>query len=236
MRVISLVRTRDEERNIARFCRAHSWADLILVADGGSVDDTVSIAKTFPNVKVREFTEIVYGDNDTWRNPEGKHINFLIDWANREGCDWMTLEDCDSFPTRTLQEECKQVFETADANGDKCIKLQRVYLYGENQWFMKNQTNINWAWKPETGIFVDETDPWGIITKNVPEHGYTLYPPLAILHDFAPTPEIGQSKIDFYNATGKMATLPSIPQIFGELGERLDWMTDVENTKDVPKD
>ena len=196
-----------------------------LVADGGSTDDTVSIAKTFPNVEVRLFDTIVYGDNGTFRNPEGKHINFLINWANEIGCDWMTFEDCDSFPTKKLQEAGKQLFVEAEELGQKCIKLQRIYLYGENQWFVKNQTNINWAWKPETMICAQDED-WGIVTLNVPEVGYTLYPPIAVLHDFSPTPEIGQAKMDFYNKSGRMSKLPSIPEVFGELGERQEWMYD----------
>ncbi len=224
MKVVALVRTLNEERNIARFCMSYSWADKILVADGGSIDNTVSIAKTFSNVEVRLFDEWVYGDNNTKRNPEGKHINFLIDWAIGEGCDWMTLEDCDCFPTKKLQEVGKRLFAEAEELGHTCVKLRRIYLYGEDKWFSKNQTNINWAWRPETGIRVDETDPWGIITKNVPEVGYTLYPPIAVLHDFSPTPEIGQAKMDFYNSSGRMSKLPSLPEVFGELSPREEWM------------
>jgi len=226
MKIVSLVRTRNEERNIARFCRAHSWADKILVADGGSSDDTVAIARTFPNVEVRLFLELVEGENLTFRNPEGKHINFLINWAKTDGCDWMTLDDCDSFPTRKLQELGKDLFVEASRMDYSCIKLQRVYLYGKDKWFSKNITNINWAWKPSLNIFVDEDDPWGIVTKNMPEIGYTLYPPLAMLHDFSPTPEIGKSKIDFYNKSNKMGKLPSLVEIFGELSDREDWMVD----------
>jgi glycosyltransferase involved in cell wall biosynthesis len=224
LKIVSLVRTLNEERNIAKFCTAYSFSDLVLVADGGSTDDTVEIAQSFPNVKVRYFTDIVPGEHGTWRNPEGKHINFLIDWANEEKCDWMTFEDCDCFPTTSLQRKARDFFEITDKEGLKCIKLQRIYLYEKDKWFSKCQSNINWAWKPSTGIRADEQYDWGIVTLNVPETGYTLYPPYAVLHDFAPTPEIGQAKIDFYNLTNRMGTFPSLPEIFGELGDKLDWM------------
>jgi glycosyltransferase involved in cell wall biosynthesis len=226
MKIIALVRTLNEERNIARFCRSYAWADKILCADGGSTDKTVEIAQSFSNVEVRPFYERVLGENGTWRNPEGKHINFLINWAKEENCDWMTLEDCDCFPTKKLQDVGKLIFVEAEELGHKCVKLQRIYLYDMDKWFSRNKTNINWAWKPETNIYVDENDPWGIITLNVPETGYTLFPPLAVLHDFSPTPEIGQKKMDFYNKTGRMSVLPSIPEVFGELSPREEWMTD----------
>ena len=57
MRVIVLARTLNEERNIARFCRCYARADAILVADGGSTDRTVDIARQFENVEVRQFRE-----------------------------------------------------------------------------------------------------------------------------------------------------------------------------------
>ena len=176
--------------------------------------------------KLDSLLTVVYGENWTFRIREGKHINFLIDWANEEKCDWMTLEDCDCFPTQKLQEVGKHIFVEAEELSHFCVKLQRIYLYGVDKWFAKNKTNINWAWKPSLNIFVDEDDPWGIVTKNMPEIGYTLYPPLAMLHDFSPTPEIGKSKIHFYNKSNKMGKLPSLVEILGNyLIVRIGWQT-----------
>ena len=56
MNVVVICRTRDETRNIARFCRAYAWADSILIADGGSTDTTLDIARQFKNVQVDLFT------------------------------------------------------------------------------------------------------------------------------------------------------------------------------------
>ncbi len=56
--IIAMVRTRNEEMNIGAFCESYQGiADKILVADGGSNDDTVEIALGYPKVKVRNFTE-----------------------------------------------------------------------------------------------------------------------------------------------------------------------------------
>jgi hypothetical protein len=46
-RIFVVVRTRDEERRIAQFCEAYKDADMILVADGGSVDKTKEIASRY---------------------------------------------------------------------------------------------------------------------------------------------------------------------------------------------
>ena len=58
MKIVVIVRTKNEGLNMGRFCTNYrDCADLILVADGGSEDHTVDIAKCFANVKVRDFTE-----------------------------------------------------------------------------------------------------------------------------------------------------------------------------------
>ncbi|GAH78398.1 unnamed protein product, partial [marine sediment metagenome] len=45
MKIMATTRTRNEEKNIARFVMSYQWADKVLIADGGSTDDTVKIAK-----------------------------------------------------------------------------------------------------------------------------------------------------------------------------------------------
>ena len=81
MKIVAMVRTRNEENNIERFCRSYDWVDEILVADGGSTDSTVKLACSFSNVRVRSFLGRTLMDNNLWRNPAGEHINFLIEWA-----------------------------------------------------------------------------------------------------------------------------------------------------------
>jgi len=74
---VALVRTKNEERNIERFCFSYSLADAVLVADGGSTDNTIEIANSFHNVKVKHYKEKLIR-NELWRNPHGKHINFYL--------------------------------------------------------------------------------------------------------------------------------------------------------------
>ncbi len=57
MKIIATTRTKNEEENIERFCRSYidtGLADLVLIADGGSDDDTVAIAESVPNYMLKE--------------------------------------------------------------------------------------------------------------------------------------------------------------------------------------
>jgi glycosyltransferase involved in cell wall biosynthesis len=227
MNISILVRTRNEHRNIERFCRGYEWADNILVADGGSTDDTIELASKFPNVKVRNYPVRVYGDNNLWRNPEGRHINFLIEWGRDLGSDWMVLDDCDSFPTNDLRTAGRSVFEQADASGMYGILAFHLYLYGSDQWFLNSirpDGRFIWAWRTHTNLHAQPQHDWGIVLNNVPKNNLELDPPKCLLHDFCPTPEITQEKVDFYNNSGKMPLITSITGIFGALAPREEWM------------
>jgi glycosyltransferase involved in cell wall biosynthesis len=52
--ITPVILTRNEEENIARTVAQLQWAAEVLIVDSVSSDDTVAIAKTFPNVRVVE--------------------------------------------------------------------------------------------------------------------------------------------------------------------------------------
>ncbi|HKS25790.1 MAG TPA: glycosyltransferase family 2 protein [Thermoanaerobaculia bacterium] len=52
--ITPLILTRDEAPNIARTLQQLRWAGEVVVVDSVSADDTVAIARTFPNVRVVE--------------------------------------------------------------------------------------------------------------------------------------------------------------------------------------
>jgi glycosyltransferase involved in cell wall biosynthesis len=79
MKIIATLKSRNEEKNIRNAIESYDWADRILLADGGSKDKTIEIAREYPKVSVRNFTEKYYREDGSWRNYEGRHLNFLFD-------------------------------------------------------------------------------------------------------------------------------------------------------------
>lgn len=151
-KIIAIVRTRDEERHIALHCEQHDFADQILVADGGSIDNTIEIAKKFPNVTVREFKEEITLPGGYHRNPDYKHINFLIRWAEEEGADWILMDDCDTNPNYLLRDEARMIMEQAE---HPYLLAVQIFLWGTDKYFPdlskpggEWQGGI-WAWKAE---------------------------------------------------------------------------------------
>jgi len=228
--IIVIARTRDEEYNIERFCRSYQWADKILIADGGSEDNTVSLAKKFPNVSVRTFTERVWKGR-VWRNPHGKHINFLIDWARDEKADWIIFDDVDCVPNYLLKQNAREILGSCPVD---FIFAVRLYLWRKGTYFPKLSIVNNespkvwtpslWAWQADLLDFkADESDPWiHAFTMDLAEvMKFELLPPYCLLHDPWPTDKILSRKRDFYNKTKEAGMLHPLSKYFGGIPETL---------------
>ena len=225
MKIVVATRTRNEERNIVRFCLGYRWADKILIADGGSDDETISIASSFCNVEVRCFNERVER-NGYWRNPHGKHINFLINWAKEENVDWVILDDADCFPTRDLRLNSRTLFDRAEASGAKAIFLHRLYIYLDKLYCpeMNKPGQSLWAWRLDSGIVADERNPWDHVILNVPKERYLLDHPNSCLHRYYPDEETIERKLKFYRESGQHPSMLHPLQTQGVMAELLEWM------------
>lgn len=236
MKIYVIVRTRDSAYFIERFCSSYSWADKILVADGGSLDNTIQLASQFSNVEVKSFNEKVYR-GDTWRNPHGKHINFLIDWAESEEADWIIFDDVDCVPNYKLKEDFMYPFELANSSEKDFIQVNRVYIYKDSLYFEKLTSPIIdgvvhlfkpslWAWRAGCGYGFKEKDPFKQNLNFKIKNAVELYPPFCLLHYFYPNDEYMKNKIDFYNAIYDFGDAKvRDPKIYG--GQRLpleEWM------------
>lgn len=229
MKIVFCVRTFNEHRNIERFCNSNAWVDKILIADGGSSDDTVSLAQQFPFVEVRPFHEMVEGKNGKKRNPEGKHWNFLLDWADEEKADWILIDDCDSVPTQFLRERIRTYIEMANLHGVPGIGIRRIYMWGMNEWFrdFNQQGHVIWAWdNHKCHVRLDEKDPWGIITYGYPNHKdiTKIEFPNALLHYTFPDPETAERKYRFYKESGMMGVVEHPLDSMGVRVPISDWM------------
>ena len=137
---------------VQRFLDAYlQIADLVLIADGGSDDYTKAIASSYDRVQIRDFKEKQFGtDNPTiWGNPEDKHINFLIDWAQSFHPDWIIMDDCDSIPSRPLLRTARKALLESEA---LVAKVRRWYMWGWDEHFpdMAKPGLGVWAWRSNT--------------------------------------------------------------------------------------
>ena len=163
--IIVIVRTRDEEHRIADFCRAYEDADMIIVGDGGSVDNTVQIAKTFPNVVVKHYPGRTTLKKGYWRNNDSDHVNWLIGKAKEYDPRWIISDDCDCRPNFLLKKDYRKLLSKATSD---FVMAVRFYVWGLNEHFPhmsrpeKNhkfyETSL-WAWRGDLDFWTVNVPP-----------------------------------------------------------------------------
>lgn len=219
MLVATVCRIVDESAHIKRFLKHYSEiSDVILLADGGSSDDTLELARKYRKVRIRHFTERVER-NGIWRNPEGKHLNFMADWATKAGADWIINDDCDSAPNKELRSSValRSLMKNPDVD---IIKVPRMYLWGTEQWF-PNLSGVGedmregdwtgvWAFRPNK-IRWQEKDPYANELTNPHLEGLNVAKlnfPQALLHYFCLNEDLVQRKLTFYRDSEQVPNMP----------------------------
>lgn len=233
MKIIAAVRTMNEEENIARFCRSYLWADKVIVADGGSSDETVKIAKKFPNVSVREYPVYVEMSSGHRRNPHGSHINFLIDWAFlEEKADWVIFDDCDCFPNTHVKAGMRDIMESTDK---KYIYVTRLYLWKNEGHFPSlakpsgDWTPSLYAWKNGTKLRfradrVSREETHQELTFNPPEsEKLNLMPPYALAHCPWQNDKMIEKKLNFYRESGQIPNMKHPTEFGGKIEPLPEW-------------
>lgn len=207
-KIVVIVRTRNEEKNIKLFCSKYRWADNILIADGMSEDNTRKIASKFSNVKIKDFDVWVDLENGIRRNPEGKHINFLLNWANNEKADWIILDDCDCAPNAFLERDGRKLIEECDKT---YLAVTRIFVWGTTEYFpdlsfmQGGLTPSIWAIKGNSGVEVEDTITHYSfkLPMNINTTKY-VYDPYCILHYAWRDEEEVQKKTHFYLSSGQI--------------------------------
>jgi len=109
----ALVLTYNEQENIRRNLEALVWVPKVIVVDSFSNDQTLEIARSFPNV------QIVQRVFDTYANQRNAGVD-------RIDTEWVLTLDADYVLTAELQEEIKKLEPASDlavywADFDYCI-------------------------------------------------------------------------------------------------------------------
>jgi len=194
--IITTTSSLNEERNIVNFIKGYDFSDKILLADGGSTDNTLYIAKEFSKVEVIDTRHTGFNTKAGYQTSMSIQTNILIKRAKELGAEWIIKDDCDSWPNPVLKLAAKEVFNTTE---ESCIFCHHLYILGSDQYFPK--MNIPgpglWAWRPDrVDIYADESNPsGGHSLQGVPDTGKKLAFPNALLHYFAPDEETIRQKI-----------------------------------------
>ena len=193
MKVVFALRVRDEEPTIRRAIEAHDWVDLIIVCDGGSVDNTCAIASEYPNVLLTHFDEWYVRKDKTRRNIEGRQINHTLEVAEENGADWIVFEDCDCIPNSHLRRDMRKYMETTEFN---YIFAPRLYIHGKDYYFNGlGLTPMIYAWKAGLHLRTIDTNRHWAFQEPHADYRVNLMPPYFRLHYFDPDEETTQRKL-----------------------------------------
>lgn len=225
MRIIVAVRCYNEEHNIERFMRGYSFADEIVVSDGGSTDDSVSMLESYPKVRLFHFPEQETINGETW-NPDAPHMNFVLDKAKELEPDWLIFDDMDCVPNIEIKNAIPWIFKRASKSSLQ-INSFRLYLWGDtgkyfpkmNNYFDMNYTSL-WAWRPkELDIHADENVKHGTLV-GLSNNNISLHTPMCLLHK-SWYPNTIRAKVLRYNKLGLPAQHPK--EFAGELEDLPEW-------------
>jgi len=238
IKIVACIRTRNEERNIAQCCKSYSeFCDLVLISDGGSTDNTVSIALTYPKVKVIPFTEEVECEKGIWRNPDYKHLMFLWDHAIEEGADWIISQDCDQRPNAYLKQDARKIMQETDKD---FLLATQIFLWGSEQYFPElsrsdkdNWWQGLWAWRANINLKVIDKMPHFEFSFDG-ENSFDLnklvgrieriLPPHCYMHYGWPDEAKVIAQLDYYRESGLIPTVNHPLKYGGALADIEDWM------------
>lgn len=222
-----MVRTRDEQHRIRQFCTSYKDADKILVADGGSLDNTIEIARTFPNVEIRNYTKRVELANGYWRNNDSDHANFLFDWAKEYNPDWIIYDDCDCRPNALLRNDYRNIFSTTDCD---IVLAVRIYVWGKEKYFPLLSSPLGeqfgqgslYAWRGSIEMKTIDVPPAYTFVANGKEiqefrkdmKTLELFFPYCLLHYSWDDIERVEKKIKYYRESGFIPGMVH-PLLFG---------------------
>jgi len=235
MKICATVRTYNESSHIEKYCEAYQFADEILIADGGSTDNTVELASKYPKVQIRNYPVTVKLRDGSLRNPDGPHVQFLVDWATEIGGDWIVHQDCDQRPNKFLKQDARKILSEMTKD---FLQVTQIFLWGKEMYFpdLSRWSGVwaqgLWAWRLSTGLKILNRMPHyefsldGVHSLNVDKSGRNenILPPYCFMHYGWGSQEETFRHIAYYRRTGLIEGMQHPLQMGGRPEMILDWM------------
>ncbi len=147
-RLSAVVIAQNEENNIAECIRSLSFADEVLMCDGGSTDRTVEIAKELGST-------VLHRDFDGFANQK----NFIIDQAKGP---WILSLDADERVTPELRSEIQTLLSSEAAVRVDGYRIPRKNYFGE-RWVRRG------GWWPDYNLRLFLKDTGQFVQRQVHE-------------------------------------------------------------------
>ena len=235
MKIIATARSRNEERHIIDYCLAYQFADEILIADGGSTDKTVELALQYPKVKVKNYPIQVQLKDGSFRNPDGPHVQFLVDWATAEGGDWIIHQDVDQRPNSFLKRDARSILSTMEKD---FLQVTQIFLWDKEFYFPDLSFQGGswmqglWAWRLSTGLKIIDKMPHyefsldgeHSLDINKTNRHLDIQPPYCFMHYGWQTEKETQEHVDYYDRTGLIPGMNRPLQFGGKPKFLENWM------------
>lgn len=242
MRVTVIARALNESRFIDRFLQGYTYlADRILIADGGSSDDTIQKIQSWEDevrmfglgvsddtrIEVRPFDGRILHPTipGLFRNQMSANVQFLIDWAlEDETPDWIIFDDVDCVPNRLLREQGRELLKTLLDTDHQGIDAHRLYLWGRDRCFpeLHEVGPSLWGWRPAIcNLHAVEDGNLHQQLKDIPQNPFNVPLPLCLLHTPWPDEAAWQSKKRWYESWGMPILYP--PDSCGRLEPLPEW-------------
>lgn len=209
MKIVVAVRCYNEEKNIERFLHGYDFADVIVVSDGGSSDNSVHLLKQNPKVQLHHFREYQMLNGERF-NPDNPHINFVLRKAKELDPDWIIFDDMDCVPNYVLREQARDILTNGQIGQ---VNAFRLYMWGDDQFFPQMNDDFNpayrslWAWSPRVVDIHANEDVWHGTLVGLMSNPYGVNIPACLLHR-SWHPDTIDAKVERYRKVGIQTSHP----------------------------